>query len=127
MEQDVKTIGAIEQAMVENFNTGDIEAILQYFDDKFIGFSSTTYNRITGLDALRETFNFYFKEGGAVNFSIEDVQISVFDGTAFSSFYWQVLIERNGHKTEISGRGSHVFLKRFGKWKIIHEHFSKTH
>ncbi|HEX9120245.1 MAG TPA: nuclear transport factor 2 family protein [Terriglobales bacterium] len=43
---------------------------------------------------------------------------------AVASFYWTAELAR-GQK--IRGRGSHVFVKRRGRWSIVHEHFSRSH
>jgi len=48
----------------------------------------------------------------------------VLGDTAVASFYWKVTL---GPDRKVEGRGTHVLAKRGGKWRIVHEHFSRAH
>jgi len=118
----------IEKAMSDAFNAGKVEEILKYFDEELIEFSSTKPERLMGISALRETFNFYLKEADHLEFNIVSPIIKIIDeNAAIATFYWLVVLINGKTRREIQGRGTHVFLKKDEGWKIIHEHFSRSH
>ncbi|NOZ03109.1 MAG: nuclear transport factor 2 family protein [FCB group bacterium] len=122
-----KEIIQLEHDLANAFNSGDIEAVLRFFSPDLVGFSSTTHERIEGLDALRKTFEYYLKEGSRVAFNISDIQVRDFDPLAIATFHWVVTIYHDGHDHRIPGRGTHVFQHSDTGWKIVHEHFSRAH
>jgi len=114
----------LEQQQVADFNRRNLKAILQQFDSSFVGFSSTGHERIAGRAALKRTFEHYWDVSPRVRYRIAEPRVQFFDGTAVVSFYWTVELSP---KHRIEGRGSHVFIKRGGQWRIAHEHFSRSH
>jgi len=118
----------IEKAMSDAFNAGKVEEILKYFDKELIEFSSTQPERLMGISALRETFHFYLKEADHLEFNIVSPIIKIIDeNAAIATFYWLVVLINGKTRREIQGRGTHVFQKKDEGWKIIHEHFSRSH
>ena len=118
---------AIEEGLVNAFNLADIDKILTYFDTDLTGFSSTQHMRLASPAELRKTFEYYMAKAPTVDYVISDPQVTVYGDTAILTFYWAVRM-RNGKKRKpIEGRGTHVLSKRNGKWKIVHEHFSRAH
>ena len=117
----------IEKAMVKLFNKGDVDSILKLFNDDFVGFSSTQHERLTKLSQLKKTFLFYLKEGDSVTYSIKNLKVKIIGESALATFYWKVDIKKKNKMKSIEGRGSHVFVLKDDRWKIIHEHFSKAH
>lgn len=122
-----KEITRIEQDMAATFNRKDIEKILTFFAPDMVGFSSTTHERIQGLDALRKTFEYYLAEGEKVEYSISNVMVQFFGNIAVASFYWVVTIDDGTRVHEIPGRGTHVLQKKNDTWRVVHEHFSRAH
>jgi ketosteroid isomerase-like protein len=120
-------IAQLETDMATAFNRRDVEAILAHFDDQFAGFSSTKHERLRKFEALRKTFAYYLEQSERAEFEVDEILVQVFDTTAISSFYWTVTITRGNRQHEIHGRGSHVFIQKNGEWKIVHEHFSRSH
>jgi len=119
---------AIEKAMSDAFNSGKIEEILKYFDEEMIGFSSTQYERLVGINALRETFHYYLKEADHLEYNMVSPIIKLLDeNVAIATFYWLVVLINGKTRREIQGRGTHVYLKKDEGWKIVHEHFSRSH
>ncbi len=119
---------AIEHAMSDAFNSGKVEDILKYFDEDLICFSSTQYERLVGLNALRETFHYYLKEADHLEYSMVSPIIKILDDSvAVATFYWLVVLLNGKTRREIQGRGTHVYVKRDDGWKIAHEHFSRSH
>ncbi len=114
----------IEQQQAAGFNRRDLDGMLDRFASGFVGFPSTRHNRIAGRAALRKTFLHYLEQSPQVRYRIAQPRVQVFNGTAVASFYWTVQLSR-GRK--VTGRGSHVFVKRGGSWQIVHEHFSRAH
>ncbi|MFQ5434617.1 MAG: YybH family protein [Anaerolineae bacterium] len=123
----VNEIRQIEQDMACAFNDKDVEKFLSFFSADLVGFSSTTHDRIQGLDALKKTFEYYLQEGEKVEFSVSNVAVQTFGDVAVASFHWVVTIDDGNRIHDIPGRGTHVFYKKNHKWLVVHEHFSRAH
>lgn len=128
METVTRELLEMEVQAARAFNRGDIDDILTMFDpDSFTGFSSTKYDRIRGLKDLRRTFQFYCDEADELDYSISKPEVQVFGGSAVVTFYWQVRLRGSKIRETIRGRGTHVYIQEEGRWKVVHEHFSKSH
>lgn len=127
MDSIEKIFVTAEKSMVKLFNEKNVDAILEYFSDNFVGFSSTKHERLTKLSQLKKTFRHYLSEGDPVKFSIRNIKVNIYGESALTSFYWQVDIHKNKKVTSLNGRGSHIYVQIANKWKIVHEHFSKAH
>jgi len=114
----------LERQQVADFNRRDLDALVGQFEPGFVGFSSTRYKRIAGRAALKKTFQHYLDQSPRVRYRIAEPHVQVLDGAAVVSFYWVVQLSP-GHR--VQGRGSHVFIRRGGRWRIAHEHFSRSH
>jgi ketosteroid isomerase-like protein len=114
----------MERLQAADFNRRDLDAIVEQFEPSFVGFSSTRHKRIAGRAALKKTFEHYLDQSPRVRYRIAEPRVQALDGTAVVSFYWVVELSP-GHR--IQGRGSHVLIKRGDRWRIVHEHFSRTH
>ncbi len=114
----------LERAQERNFNRRKLKPILEHFDPKFVGFSSTVHTRITGRRDLGKTFDYYLRQSPRLTYRITQPRVQVFGATAIASFYWKV---RFNHSQALNGRGTHVYIKRGRRWKIVHEHFSRAH
>ncbi|MGQ9559081.1 MAG: YybH family protein [Candidatus Oleimicrobiaceae bacterium] len=127
MEELKKALVDLEKAQAKAFNKGDVKAILAHFDKELVGFSSTRHARLRGLRALRQTIEYYLKQADKVEFKILQPQVQMLGEAAVVSFYWTVTLHRRGKPRLIEGRGTHVYAKRDGEWKVVHEHFSRAH
>jgi ketosteroid isomerase-like protein len=114
----------MERLQAADFNRRDLDAIVEQFEPSFVGFSSTRHKRIAGRAALKKTFEHYLDQSPRVRYRIAEPRVQALDGTAVVSFYWVVELSP-GHR--IQGRGSHVLIRRGDRWRIVHEHFSRTH
>ncbi|HXY50524.1 MAG TPA: nuclear transport factor 2 family protein [Terriglobales bacterium] len=119
-----RAILALERTQVSDFNRHKIAALVAQYSPSFVGFSSTRHPRISGRNALARTFRHYLKVSPRVRYGITQPKVQVLGDAAVASFYWKVRLAP-GHSIE--GRGSHVFAKHGGSWKIVHEHFSRSH
>ena len=117
----------LEEKQVAAFNEGNIDKILEFFYPDIVGFSSTKHGRISGLQAMRETFEYYLHEAEKIEYSISEPTVQVFGDSAILTYYWFVKLIDGNKKQEIKGRGSHVYARIDGNWKIVHEHFSRAH
>ncbi len=114
----------LEREQAADFNRRDLDAIVEQFEPGFVGFSSTRHKRIAGRAALKKTFEHYLDQSPRVRYRIAEPRVQMLDGTAVVSFYWVVQLSP-GHRVE--GRGSHVLIKHGDRWRIVHEHFSRSH
>lgn len=127
MSDLLKELVAIEKACAHSFNQKDLGGLLSHFSDQISGFSSTEHDRFKGKDELRKTFEYYLSEADTVTYEIMDPLTRDFGNIAILSFYWRVTLISGNKRVEIPGRGTHVFERAGAKWKIVHEHFSRTH
>ena len=127
MDSIEKSIADIEHQIANHFNKGEIDDILTFFSDNFVGFSSTHHKLINKKTDLKATFLHYLHEGDKLQYSISDLDVRIYGEAASCSFYWKVVITKNKRKKTINGRGSHLFLQDIDGWQIVHEHYSKTH
>lgn len=128
MESVTRELIEMEVQAARAFNRGDLETILGMFDPgDFTGFSSTKYDRIRGPRELRRTFEFYMGQAEDLDYSIGKPEVQVFGGSAVVTFYWQVKLRGPKIRETIKGRGTHVYVQEEGKWRVVHEHFSKSH
>jgi len=127
MADVLKELVGIEEECAKAFNQREIETLLSYFSDDILGFSSTKHDRFSGKDELRQTFEYYLSEAEEVTYQITEPQATDLGDVAVLSFYWKVILKTGEKVNEIPGRGSHVFRRINGEWKIVHEHFSRAH
>ncbi len=127
MTEIEKLIVKIENDIAAAFNRRDLDGVLNFFDEGVIGFSSTKHERLRGLEGLRKTFHYYLQQSEKVEFALDEIKVQNFGLVAVSTFYWSVTKISGKREHEIHGRGSHVFLERNAQWKIVHEHFSRSH
>jgi len=127
MDSIERALVDIEKSMVKLFNKKEIDKILKFFSENFVGFSSTQHNRLTKLSQLKKTFLYYLAEGDKVKFGIKNLKVKIYGELALTTFYWDVEIQKKNKSKVIDGRGSHLFLLIDSQWKIVHEHFSKAH
>jgi ketosteroid isomerase-like protein len=127
MASALQTILGVEKQMVRSFNAGKLEELLGHFHPRVVGFSSTKQERIAGLAAMRKTFDYYHQASSHMKYQISQPQVQVFGEAAIVTFYWTVALGTGRPRHIIRGRGSHVLAQEDGKWRILHEHFSRAH
>lgn len=114
----------MERQQEKDFNRRHLRGCLAPFAPGFVGFSSTRHDRIAGRAALKKTFLYYMRQSPRMRYRISQLRVQVFDDAAVTTFYWTVQLEPGW---QVRGRGTHVFVKRAGRWRIVHEHFSRAH
>jgi ketosteroid isomerase-like protein len=124
MKANERELLGLERKQVADFNRHEIEALLSHFDRGFVGFSSTRHERIGGSAKLSKTFRHYMNVFPKVRYAISKPKVQMLGDNAVVSFYWKVQLAP-GHV--IDGRGTHVYAKKRAGWKIVHEHFSRSH
>ena len=127
MASAIQAILGIEKEMARDFNAGKIDQLLEHFHPRVVGFSSTTQERITGRAAMRRTFHYYLHATSRMKFHIAQPQVQILGDNAIATFYWRVELGAARLRHIIRGRGTHVFARQGGKWRIVHEHFSRAH
>jgi ketosteroid isomerase-like protein len=127
MASVLQEILEVENAMVREFNAGDVQSVLAHFHPRVIGFSSTQQERVSGLGAMKRTFDYYHQASAQMKYRIGEPRVQLFGDTAIATFYWTVELGKGRPRHLIKGRGSHVLRHEDGKWLIVHEHFSRAH
>ena len=127
MQTVAQELIAMEERAASAFNRRDLDAILQFFDpEEFTGFSSTRHERIRGLRSLRKTFEFYLSEAEKVDYSISKPEVQLYGGCGIVTFYWEVRLRARKIKQNLQGRATHVYIEEEGRWRVVHEHYSKA-
>ena len=121
-----KRLIEIENEMAEAFNTGHVSKVLSYFDKDIVAISTTNHERLGGVNEYLATFDFYKKNVKEAEYNIYSPLVQEFNDFAIVSFYWVITQLTENGRREVNGRGSHFFRKIDGKWKIVHEHFSRA-
>ncbi|MFQ5818006.1 MAG: nuclear transport factor 2 family protein [Terriglobia bacterium] len=114
----------LERQQVRDVNARRLRRLLQDFDPRFVGFSSTRYARIRGRQALADTFRYYLRRARQLRYRIAQPRIDLYGEAAVATFYWTVAL---GGGRSVRGRGTHVLVRRGRTWRIVHEHFSRAH
>jgi ketosteroid isomerase-like protein len=127
MASALQQILQVEKAMVREFNAGDMESVLSHFHPGVVGFSSTQQERVSGLGAMKKTFNYYRQASTHMKYQIAGPKVQLFGDTAITTFHWTVELGKGHPPHVIKGRGSHVLTRQDGRWLIVHEHFSRAH
>ena len=127
MESAKQEILDLEDQQVDAFNEGDMVKLLSFFDADLTGFSSTRHMRLASLNELKDTFEYYLSKASKIEYSISDPGVTILGDTAILTFYWTVRAKEGRKMRPIEGRGTHVYTRRGETWKIVHEHFSRTH
>jgi ketosteroid isomerase-like protein len=127
MEDAKQEIIALEEKQVDAFNNGDLDRLLSFFDSDITGFSSTQHMRLASLGELKKTFEYYKSKAPKVGYTISDPCVKFFENIAVLTFYWSVNFSNGKKKKSINGRGTHIYYKKNGGWKVVHEHFSRAH
>ena len=127
MPTAVEEVSSLEKAMVRDFNAGEIDRLLAHFHPKVSGFSSTRQERISGLAAMKRTFNYYHQASTHMKYSIAALNVQLLGDSAVATFYWTVELGTGRPRHAIKGRGTHVLVHEGDKWLIVHEHFSRAH
>lgn len=114
----------LERQQVRDLNAHRIGRVVQDFDTRFVGFSSTRHARIISRRTLAETFRYYLRRARKLRYRIAQPRVEVHGDTAVVTFYWTVEL---GPGRRVRGRGTHIFVRRGRAWRIVHEHFSRAH
>ncbi len=91
-------------------------------DDAVYWFSEGSYQ---GKEAIKQAFEKTWDIIQNEHYAIENIQWLAKDETVavcIYQFHWQGMIE--GHLQQGVGRGTSVFQKLDGDWKVTHEHLS---
>lgn len=106
-------------------NRCNFDLLVPFIDEHAIyWFSNGTYH---GIADIRKAFEETWKTIQNETYTITDVEWLVSnenDAVCIYNFYSDGMV--NGKRQEYAGRGTNVFKKVKGKWKIIHEHLSKS-
>lgn len=127
MSDLLKELLSVEQNCANAFNQTKVPEILAHFSEEISGFSSTSHARFHGKADLEKTFQYYLSEAEKVTFELSEPRAIDMEDVAILDFYWVVTLVTGQKKSEIHGRGTHVYQKTNGEWKIIYEHFSRAH
>ena len=85
MASPIQEILQVEKAMVREFNAGNMESVLSHFHPRVIGFSSTQQERVSGLEAMKKTFNYYRQASPHMKYQIAQPKVQLFGDTAIAT------------------------------------------
>ena len=104
-------------------NSHDFAQVSELIDPNAIyWFSDGTHE---GIDEIERAFDQTWDTIRNEVYTIEDVKWLSVDETSASCvypFHWEGEVE--GEPESGSGRGTSIFVKKAGDWKVVHEHLS---
>lgn len=106
-------------------NLCDFDAIAPLIDEHAVyWFSNGSYQ---GINEIRGAFEETWKNIKSEKYTISDVSWLFSNGTeavCIYRFHSDGIVD--GERQEYAGRGTNIFQKKNGAWKITHEHLSKA-
>ncbi len=121
-EQDVRNLvnkiftiaGQQDMKTVESFHLKSPK--FSKWDDQYPDIMDYDQNTVNEKEAFSALKNFTFQ--------IPINKVSIWGKTAIAAFLIHGDATVNGNPLHFSARGTLVFVKEHGQWKIVHEHFS---
>lgn len=106
-------------------NKCDFNLLIPFIDEYAVyWFSNGTYE---GIDAIRKAFEETWSNIQKEKYTITNVQwLLATDNEAVCIYDFHSDGIVKGKRQKYNGRGTNLFKKVDGKWKIIHEHLSKS-
>jgi hypothetical protein len=117
----------VKQRLAEVFHaaeTKDLPRLDSYhwYGPQFTKFAGT--GRLLDAAAAREGEHKGLSGLAGLRLRADDLQVEVFDDAAVATFTMVATIQSGAEAITKRERGTLVFVKHEGSWKIVHEHFS---
>jgi uncharacterized protein (TIGR02246 family) len=100
------------------FNAGDVDALVEIYEEDAMLIVPPDGQRVTGRDAIRAAVQPTFALRPSA--SIDVVQKLQTDGLALTQARWSLVGSDDGERVEMSGRGAIVSRRQpDGSWRIV--------
>jgi ketosteroid isomerase-like protein len=117
----------VKQRLAEIFHAAETKDLARldsyhWYGPHFTKFSST--GRRLDAAAAREGEHKGLSALAGLKLRAEDLQVDVFDNAAVATFTMIATIQSGADAITKRERGTLIFIRHEGSWKIVHEHFS---
>jgi uncharacterized protein (TIGR02246 family) len=125
-----KKEGAQIQQLIKDYQTAfkarDLDGIMAIYDPEVVAFDITPPLKFKGAPAYRESWKkFLDAYEGPIDMEIKELSVSFSQGVAFSHNLERFTGKlKNGQQSEMWVRVTDTYMKKNGKWRIVHEHVS---
>jgi ketosteroid isomerase-like protein len=119
----------IKNILVDIFNVAkakDMATLNAYHlnSPKYSKFNESETPLRVDYAAAKKSEEDFFMNAAQQEYKLNDIKVDVFDNTAISTFLLAYDVTFDGRQYKDTLRGTLVFVKDRGNWKIAHEHFS---
>ena len=113
-------------SLVEAFEKGDTNGFVLMLDksDDLLIYHARLQDRWVGIDEVQKRLPEMFARLGKVTWLDVHLFISVESDVAWLTS--QVLIESSGLEAPFTGRGTEIWVRRGGHWRLRHGHWSEN-
>ncbi len=124
-------LAEIENALSAEFelpHQGDFEGFLRYhaIDKGFSLYSNfPPFRRFDDNEAIEKERNWFFSVAPKLHAEIHGLRVRVFGEMALATLYVDYSIEHLNKRPDLTARGTVIFIRNEGSWKILHEHWSR--
>ncbi len=119
MNTQTKEIESLINRMNDDWLNERIENLDQYFHKKAVLIQPGTHNKITGREAIIDSYREFTDEAEVSDFSIKDFQVDVFGETAVALYTFCIRYRIESTSYDESGLEILVFNRHKDKWQIM--------
>jgi uncharacterized protein (TIGR02246 family) len=122
-ERDVR---AIHEQWSDRTAAKDLDGLMEHIADDVVSYEHEQPLEYVGRERVRESCRRGLEaSSGAVGFEVPELEVRVREDLAVAWGLNRLVAETPGGETVVSwSRGTRVFMRRDGRWKMVHQHVS---
>ena len=128
--EDIQAVTRLLFAQIQFARNRDFESFADLHAYKS-GFSLygcfSTAERLENVEALDNERTWFYSIVPNFTIKIRDMHVKVIDSVALATMYADYRNKHGKARKEMTLRGTIVFTREHGTWKILHEHWSTSH
>jgi ketosteroid isomerase-like protein len=126
ISKDEKEIRKLYEEWFKDSGKKDLKKVMEKIDDNAVSYEHDTPLQYVGTDAIREVCRKGFEAmKGELDWNIPDLKIIIKDDIAITWGLNHMQAQEPGKEMiDLWSRGTRIFQKINGKWKMIHQHVS---
>lgn len=123
---DRQAIIDAHQALVDAYMNGDVDAFVMQLEksDDLLIYHPRLQDRWTGIDEVQQNLPRMFDGLGGSSWLDVHLKLSLAGDVAWLTS--QVVIESPTVEVPFTGRGTEVWVRRGGNWRLVHGHWSEN-
>lgn len=118
------TIKAVQVAMWDAIEKGDLDRYATFIHPKFSAFHETATKITRGKDKEIAGIKRWMGMATDIKTQMHDADVTVVGDMAVLSYIWTDTSIENGKPSATTGKSTRVFKRENGKWLCIHAHYT---